>query len=343
MLSLREVEAEGADALSFAFTEHDSPATRQRIRRDLETIIAQARAADPALVALVLTGGFSRGEGTVRDGAPVNDYDLIALRSRPGGRATYAKLAHALGETIGIEVDLMPMWRARLPRVEPKLFWLDVALGARVIWGDPRILRGLPAHTARDVPPREVARLLGNRAAGLLLALPGPGRPVDVALADLQATKAVLAAMDATLLAQGRYAARLRERLALSSKHPDHALFARAVHWKLGGSHEPLGASWWQAAADALLRAVESTNARGCPDGVAERGYHLVQASRLRANPSRTVREASWALLASSRFPEGPDLVQAKRTLARLGSVDDCQDWPALKSRYFALRASTLQ
>ncbi|MFA5861102.1 MAG: hypothetical protein WDA16_05345 [Candidatus Thermoplasmatota archaeon] len=329
--------------LAFPYTEHDTPESRARIGHDLETIIEHARDGDPAMVALVLTGGFSRGEGTLRDGAPVNDYDLIAVRSRPGGPAAYARLGHALTERIGLEVDIMPIWRARLPHVAPKLFWLDVLLGARVLWGDTSVLQRLPHFTARDVPPREAARLLGNRAAGLLLALPGPNQPIDVRLADLQATKAALAAMDATLLAEGNYAARLRERLAISSSHPDHAIFARAVQWKTGGSHPPLGAAWWHAAAGALLRAVDQTNARMAPDSLPERGYHAWRAMRLRAHPSRRVREASWTLLGSSRFPEGPSVQDAKRALAPLGFVEDCADWPQLKARYFALRARTLQ
>src|SRR5581483_3397149 len=219
--------------LDFAFTEGSDPAARERVRRDLARIVDACRAADARLHALVLTGGFSRGEGTVRDGAPVNDYDLVAVRAAPGGRARYQHVSAVLTQDLGIEVDLMPVWSARLPRVGRKLFWLDLRLGGRVLHGDEGVLGRLPRFDARDLDPREPARLLGNRAAGLLLALPEPGQPTDERQVALQSAKAVLAAMDARLLHEGLYAARLRERLDLAKGHPDHALFAQAVDWKL--------------------------------------------------------------------------------------------------------------
>ena len=328
--------------LDFAFTERDAPAARERIADDLDAIARAVVAADPHLHALVLTGGFSRGEGTVRDGAPINDYDLVAVRSRPGGRALYRDLGHELTRRIGLEVDLMPVWRRRLRYVGPKLFWLDVGLGGRVIAGDPRALQELPPLVAKDLPRREAARLLGNRAAGLLLALPGPRAPPDPHLTALQGAKAVLAAMDATLLHKGLYAARLRERLALSAGHPHHATFAAAVDWKLKGA-DPASAVTWEEAAAVLLDAVEETKARACADGLAEVLVHLLLTRRLAPNPSQRVRLAAWDLLAASRWPDGPDAETARRILRRLAPHDAGVTWSSLKEAFFDLRAKTLQ
>lgn len=330
--------------LDFPYTERDAPEERVVVERDLRRIVEGVRAADPHLDALVLTGGFSRGEGTVHDGKPVNDYDLVAVRARPGGGALYRRLHHALSEEVGIEVDLMPVWRARLPRLSPKLFWLDLRLGGRVIAGDPRALDAIPRFDVADLPRAEAARLLGNRAAGLLLALPGAGEPVDARQRDLQATKALLAAMDAELIASGRYAARLRDRLALSQDHPDHKLFALAVDWKLGAEPQPMGDWWWNDAAAALLRAVERTETRATRDGWAERAVHALRARRLAAHPSRDVRLAAWDLVAMSRFPDGPsDADAAARAVARIDRRARPSPWPALKARFFAARARTLQ
>jgi hypothetical protein len=295
------------------FTEHDTPALRARIQADLDLIAGEVARADPHLHALALTGGFARGEGTARDGRPVNDYDLIAIRRRPGGGARYRALAEDLTRRVGIEVDLLPIHRARLLRVQPKLFWLDARLGSRMLRGDERALDALPPLAATDLPPIEGARLLANRAAGLLLALPAHGPPLDPAL---QAAKAVLAAMDAHLLARGAYAARLRERLAMSAAHPDAPLFARAVEWKLRPHAPSVG---WDEAAGALLRAVDATGARGVRDGWTERAVHLLRARRVRLHPSRAVRLAAWDILA------GP----AK--------------WPAARATFVQQRALTLQ
>lgn len=327
----------------FAFAERETAAARKRIASDLATIVGTASRADPHLVALVLTGGFSRGEGTVRDGAPVNDYDLVAVRSAPGGASLHRRLGHELSDRVGLEVDLMPVWRARLPHVGRKLFWLDARLGGRVVGGDEGVLSLLPAFGPAEVSRTEIARLLGNRAAGLLLALPGPDEPVDARQRDLQATKAALAAMDATLLARGEYAPRLRDRLALAEGHPDHALFARAVEWKLGeGASMP--DEWWDECAAALLRAVDATGARAMADGLVEHALYFARARRLRFGPSRAVRLAAWDLLAQCSFPGGPcDPDRAAAVLRRLGPPSAAREWPALRARFFALRAMTLQ
>lgn len=327
----------------FPFTERDAPEARARIEADLATIVRLASRADPHLRALVLTGGFSRGEGTVRDGRPVNDYDLVGVRTRPGGASLYRRLGHEAGAQVGLEVDLMPVWDRRLPHVGRKLFWLDVRLGGRVVGGDEGALTLLPDFGAAEVSRAEIARLLGNRAAGLLLALPGPGGSIDARLRDLQAAKAALAAMDARLLARGEYAARLRDRLHLCRDHPDHALFGLAVDWKLGDD-TPLPEDWWDRCAGALLRAVEATGARGMRDGLVEHTLYFARARRLRFGPSRAVRLAAWDLLAQSTFPEGPrDLDRAAAVLRRLGAPGGLREWGALRARFFALRAMTLQ
>lgn len=329
--------------LDFPFTEHDTPALRSRIESDLAHVARRAHAEDPHLVALVLTGGFSRGEGTARHGAPVNDYDLLAVCSRPFQAARYRKLSAALSEEIGLEVDLLPVWQARLPYVGRKLFWLDVRMGGRVVSGDPRALRRLRRFPARDVSRAEIARLLGNRAAGMLLSLPGDQEPADLHQRDLQATKAVLAAMDATLLHRGQYAARMRHRVALTRDHPDHATFSAAVEWKLRPTY-PLPPSWWERARDALLRAVDETNARAARDGIVEHASHALRAHRLAYSPSQRVRRVAWDLLAISTYPQGPaDLPLATRAVRRLDGVTPGTRWGDLKRGFFRARARTLQ
>lgn len=315
--------------LDFAFTEHDTPAVRARIERDLTLVASAVRDADPHLVALALTGGFSRGEGTTRHGAPVNDYDLVAFRARAGGDATYARLHESLSREVGIEVDLLPVWTARVPRLGRKLFWLDLRLGGRVIEGDERVFSRIPPMRPADLPRIEVARLLGNRAAGLLLAVPGPDAKPDPLARDLQATKAALAAMDAHLLARGTYAATMRERLALTSGHEDHATFARAVDWKLAEASGEMGDAWWREARDALLRAVDATGARDAGDGVVESFYHALKARRFSLSPSHAVRLEAWRLLARAEFPEGVAFADAT--------------WPEVRARFFAARELTLQ
>lgn len=328
---------------AFAFTERDTPQTRARVEADLVSIVDGAFANDDHLVAVVLTGGFSRGEGTVREGEPVNDYDLVAVRSRPGGAELYADISHALTQRVGIEVDLMPVWRRRLPFVGRKLFWLDLALGGKVISGPADVLDRVRRFPPDRVSRHEVARLLGNRAAGLLRAVPGAGEPIDEREKLLQATKAILAAMDARLLHEGRYAAGLRDRLALAGGMADHDAFTTAVEWKLSGAEKDPGDDWWERARDVLLRAVDDTAAASARDGLVEHVFHLLRSRRWRSSPSRALRVATWDVLRATTFPEGPgDPEAARAALARVGRVE-AAPWPDLKKRFFELRATTLQ
>lgn len=307
--------------LEFPFTQHDTPAIRRRIQGDLTTIAKRVEAEDPRFRALVLTGGFSRGEGTVLDDAPVNDYDLVVIRDRPGV-GPYARLHEELSRELGIDVDLLPVWHARLPHVGRKLFWLDVRLGAQVIAGDEQALAGLRRFD--QVDKGEIPRLLGNRAAGLLLALPGLDETPDERQRDLQATKAALAAMDATLLSQGQYAPTMRERLALTRAHPDHRVFESAVLWKLQPTHV-LPAHWWETARDTLLSAVAATRAHAWRDGTEEIVLHALRSRRLATSPSQAVRRRAWEILRESTWP------QASST------------WPEERRAFFEARARTLQ
>lgn len=329
--------------LEFPYTEHDTPPLRRRIQRDLGYVARRVHAQDPHLVALVLTGGFSRGEGTTRHGEPVNDYDLLAVRERPGGGLFYRQAGLRLTEELGIEIDLLPVWRARLPYVGRKLFWLDVRMGGRIVSGDPDALRRMRGFSATQVSRAEIARLLGNRAAGMLLSLPSEGEPPDPHQRDLQATKAVLAAMDATLIHRSLYTAKMRDRVALTVDHRDHDTFATAVEWKLRPSH-PLPTNWWEKSRDALLRAVDETDARRARDGIVEHALHAAKARRIVYSPSQQVRTAAWDLLAISTFPQGPaDIPLATRTVRRLGAPGRGLGWAALKAMFITARARTLQ
>lgn len=194
-------------------------AVEDRIELDLQRIRAEVRSeVGSHLSALLLIGGYARGEGSVveRDGelAPYNDYDLLVVT--PGGRTRHlrkplADLGDRLAQQLGIEVELWPVGERELGEVPPTLMWLDVLLGgAEVIEGDPHILERVRRIGVRNVPYAEAARLLANRAVG-------------IALTNLEARdrghrrarhghKAVLACGDARLLAADRYCGRVSDR-----------------------------------------------------------------------------------------------------------------------------------
>lgn len=192
-----------------------------RIALDLSTIADAVEARlGPRLRALLLVGGYARGEGSVvaRRGelGPFNDYDLVAVvrgRARPL-RGVLAEVGHALTPRIGVDVDLLPFSEDDLARVPATLFWLDAALGGlRVVSGPTAIQGRVRRFTARRVPLEECGRLLANRAVGLALSNLEPAAGNEERLAR-HGHKAALACGDARLLACDRYRPTHAEKLA---------------------------------------------------------------------------------------------------------------------------------
>jgi predicted nucleotidyltransferase len=211
----------------------------ERVREDVAQITEAVRASmGDRLVALVLVGSYARGEGGVvqspKGPRAFNDYDLLCvLDARPtaGQRAALRSLGALLEERREVSVDLWPITRADIARAQKTLFWLDVAMGgARVLYGDERVLDPVRAMGERDVPLDEAGRLLANRAAGLALsrlalrgqrARPASERAANASTGSRWAEplvvsrhthKAVLACGDALLLATRRYASALQRR-----------------------------------------------------------------------------------------------------------------------------------
>jgi hypothetical protein len=357
------------------YSAHDTPALVARIGADLAVVTATVRQGDRHLRSLVLTGGFARGEGTVLDGVPQNDYDFIAIRGMGRPARTYASMRTELEQKLGIHIDLAPVpgWRLRLaPR---SVFWYETALRGQVLWGED-LLDRIPVRRAPDLHAAEGLRLLVNRAAGLLLATPslapGSSATADPATASteanavrIQAAKALLAALDAHLLAIGRFAPSQAERWALFQRLKDsgsappellrqEASFEWAYRFKLdpasAPAQDPLEA--WRAARRAILGAVPaalrraglaSLSAYGRQDRLADqvvyglRVHRVEGARRFLRNPTGRVRVATLRLLEAAedgRFDRS-DAERCFAGIARIGASP-------LRSLE-GLRAATLQ
>ncbi len=218
------------------FTECREPELEARIVNDLDRIRAAVR--EPlgdSLVALLLGGGFGRGEGGgIRDSggrwAPYNDYDLVAVvrgvsRWRLGRlRRELTALAGRLERELGVEVELWPLRSEDLPNLPFTMMWCELFATNRLIEGDGAALRCVPPMPPSGLPLIEGTRYLTNRAALLLWARAeemAPGRVWKFL------HKAWLAAGAAVLIGQRAftvgYGARQRalEGLGASGRPPD--------------------------------------------------------------------------------------------------------------------------
>jgi hypothetical protein len=201
---------------------NDGPAAAEaRIERDQAIVAEAVRRALPGgeLVALVLAGGYGRGEGGYRvcdgDYLPYNDYDYFVVVNgrRPAERQIARQLgtvAHELEERVGVEVDFALLRASRLPRLEFTLMYAELQHGHRITCGRDDALSGMRPMPIERIPLAEFTRLMLNRGSLLLmnqrqLAAGGPKSGDELEQFSRYLDKALLACADARLAAAGRY------------------------------------------------------------------------------------------------------------------------------------------
>lgn len=174
------------------YTLDGSEELEARIARQLERCAEAAlEAVGPeSLHALVLGGGYGKGEGAVRHGEDgdhcYNDFDLFVIVPAMGRRRRrhvhrlLEAVGHGLGEDFGFDVDFGPPVQVdALPKLPYTQMWMELEAGHQVIWGPEDVLKALPPWDPSRPPLEEGTRLLLNRAAGLLLARRRLSEPLD--------------------------------------------------------------------------------------------------------------------------------------------------------------------
>ena len=276
------------------YTCADSEAIQARLDHDLVHVVRAVRATDPHLRSLVLTGAFARGEGAVLNGVPQDDYELVAIRSLGTPRSPYARLRPELERALGLHIDLTTVSAWRLPWAPPSIFWYETALRGRTLWGDP-LLGRLGVRDGRRIDPAEGARLLVNRAAGLLRVKDS----ADPHARRLQAANGLLEVLDSRLLGFGSFPPSRTERWARARQmHREKALptdllrlwpwlsWAFAFRLDPGNAPKVDPARAWTAAARAVLR--------GAPHAARHAGVpSLAPYGRLGGVPMLALLEAS--------------------------------------------------
>ncbi|HXT42232.1 MAG TPA: hypothetical protein VN887_19650, partial [Candidatus Angelobacter sp.] len=211
------------------FTLDGSPELEDHLERTCREVLAGVRRVipDQNLEGLLLGGGYGRGEGGVlKTGGgdrPYNDLEFYVLtrghRFRSGRRERVA--LHELGEQLapsaGVEIEFKLLSAERLRRSPISMFYHDLLVGHRALWGGKGLLDGCEHHRdAARIPLSEATRLLMNRCTGLLFArerlerLQFSSEDGDFVRRNL--AKAQLAFGDAVLTVFGKYHWSCRER-----------------------------------------------------------------------------------------------------------------------------------
>jgi hypothetical protein len=189
--------------------------TCDQVREGVQRIIPPRK-----LDALMLAGGYGRGEGgvlkTETGDQPYNDLEfyVCARGNRFFNDWRYTRALHHLAAELapsaGVEIEFKVISLAELRRRPITMFYYDLVMGHRWLWGDEELLQHCEHHReAGELPLSEATRLLMNRCSGLLFAKEKLERqPLIAEDADFvgrNVAKARLAFGDAVLACFGQY------------------------------------------------------------------------------------------------------------------------------------------
>ena len=209
------------------YTTCPSPAVANQLENALAGLAHDLEALRlPKLAAVVLGGGYGRGEGgvlhTPQGDRLYNDLDFFVFSARASRRErreidqALATLSPKWQPKLQVAVDFGPAKNlAELPKVCSTLMYQELLRGWRLVWGSLDLAEYLPALAPDALPVTEAIRLLLNRGMGLLLAAERLSRKDsdhDFIVRNMH--KSLLGSGDALLLATGRYAWRATDRQA---------------------------------------------------------------------------------------------------------------------------------
>ena len=196
------------------YTVREDPRIDACISTHLSAIVDAVRRELPNVAAIVLIGGFGRGEGSVLlEGdrvVPVNDYDIVLATRLPFNRACLTDLANRLALQVGIRhIDLIPIPIDEFDSLPPSQFNHDMKYGGKVLWGED-VLSAIPDIAPVVISLADARQLLINRAVCLLEGFPNKHRmgiqlPEDRFFSFNQTVKVVLACGEALLIQVGHY------------------------------------------------------------------------------------------------------------------------------------------
>ena len=137
-----------------------------------------AHAVGNPFIALILAGGYGRGEGAcvLRKGkeSPYNDFDLfLVVKEKITLSNQVLDITRKYEQRLGIEVDIgKPLTIEMIKHFPHQLMWQDLLESHCVILGPTDILtRNAPSYLTEKLPRVEALRLLLNRGSGLLQAI----------------------------------------------------------------------------------------------------------------------------------------------------------------------------
>lgn len=215
------------------------------LQTHLEMIVAACLESGSKPVAILLYGGYGRGEGSwyideSMGWRPYNDYDVRLIVTERLPTAVISDLERSLAEAIGIRwVDIGQFLPGELRKLKPTILNYDFKHGSRVIFGDSAILKTIPDFRPSELTTKDGLILYFTRLYALLGSFSARG--LDSALEGEEArffrnqmAKALLAVADVLLLTKGAYDASYRTRVDRAVQMlPKESELADLLQWAI--------------------------------------------------------------------------------------------------------------
>ena len=182
------------------------------------------------VVALVLTGSFSRGEGSIFiDSSGVahvlGDIEFfVVLNDEANHKVAMTQLSDLSSsveqeleeQQIDCKVEFSPVARSYFRRVRPRIFNYELLKHGKVALGDKSILQEIPSFGAESIPPEDGFYLFSNRMVEQLIAW----KSLENNSCDnrYQILKLYLDMAGSCLVVSGRYAPTYSERVGLCAE-----------------------------------------------------------------------------------------------------------------------------
>jgi len=216
------------------------------------------------IVALVLGGGYGRGEGGVMRGATgelgfANDLDYFLFSPEPDHPDLVAWVEQwelAESKELDIDVECVRLPSSKLEAPEQTMMFSDLAHGHHIVIGDGGVIAHWKAMLKPDqLPLAEAIRLLWNRGSGLFFAACELGEmEPDLLFVRRNHEKCKLALGDAIVCAHGQHSALARQRQRRLEQIDDDLLTPLMRQWHAGGVAYKLRPDGDTAPAEVLCR-----------------------------------------------------------------------------------------
>lgn len=221
------------------------------VSRILQQSIASVQITSAAtfdIIAVILTGSFSRGEGSVLSlfsgkSIVLGDLEFIVI-TREGtdlvkaanvldqaARETEASLRE---QSIQCSIELSPVARNFLKRAKPTIFNYELYRNGKVVFGEKYVMQEMPAITASQIPKIDAFYLLCNRIVEQLSHfLKLTESPINSIDAYYPMVKLYMDMAGSFLILTDRYEPTYRKRCDEFADLADNEAFLREAHFPL--------------------------------------------------------------------------------------------------------------